>query len=502
MRLKNLQKKYPKFIYENYSYRISENDLEILFNFKIEPDIFFKPKVVIKNINKTRLAETGERQLNNLVFHLGLIEMFSYWKATSSPEIVIKAGYLNSEQIKWWKNLIINGMGQFFYENKINWKKPNFLKINSSKINSFNSPKFNFPKLSELGESSGENPSSVFSTIVENNNDRWGRERILVPVGGGKDSIVTLEILKHPKKELSSFLGCFSLNPTEAAKKIMKMAAYKNPVIVERKIDKKLLELNRKGFLNGHTPFSAYLAFLSVLLAEIFNYKYIAFSNEKSSNEGNLKYLGKTINHQWSKSFDFEKNFRTYNKKYLVENAEYFSFLRPLYEIQIAKLFSKYPKYFPVFLSCNEAHKTDSGSKKPIKKWCGKCPKCLFIFAALYPFVGEKNLLKIFGKNLFKDKNLLPVMRELVGERKFKPFECVGTKKETLAALYLSYLSFKTSPKIPVLLEYFEKKLLPKYKNLEKESKTILNSWNNQHNLPPRLINILILARKKLNIHN
>ncbi|GAI29512.1 unnamed protein product, partial [marine sediment metagenome] len=235
------------------------------------------------------------------------------------------------------------------------------------------------------------------------------------------------------------------------------------------------------------------LAFLSVLVAAIFNVKYIAFSNERSSNEGNVKYLGKIINHQWSKSFDFEKKFRNYSKKYLAKNIEYFSFLRPLYEIQIARLFLKYPKYFPAFLSCNEAYKTASGTKKPTKRWCCNCPKCLFVFTTLYPFIEKQKLIKIFGKNLFENKNLLPVMQELIGERKFKPFECVGTKKESLVAFYLSWKKDRSElPKeTPFLLKYFQNKIIPKYPNLEKESKKFLNSWNNQHNLPKEFEKIL-----------
>ncbi len=450
LKLKILRKKCPKFIYQNYLYKLSKNDLEIFFNFKIEPSIYFRPKVVIKNINKSQIRKIGEKELNNLVFHLGLMEIPSYWKATCSPIIEIKTGPLNSKQIKWWQDLIIGGMGQFFYENKIPFQKPKII----SHINKY---------------------TGVNLLISP-------RNRYLVPIGGGKDSVVTLELLKNAKKNIR----CFSLNPTDAAKKIMRVANCKEPIIVERKIDEKLLELNRKGFLNGHTPFSAYLAFLSVLLAVIFNYKYIAFSNERSSNEGNVKYRGKTINHQWSKSFEFEEKFRSYSKKYLAKDIEYFSFLRPLYEIQIAKLFSKYPKYFPVFLSCNEAYKTASGAKKPSKKWCGKCPKCLFVWTCLYPFVEEKKLIKIFGKNLFKDKKLLPIMKELIGERRFKPFECVGTKKETVSAFYLSWKKYREqfSVKMPFLLKYFERKILPKYPNLEKESKKILTSWNNQHNSP------------------
>jgi hypothetical protein len=312
-------------------------------------------------------------------------------------------------------------------------------------------------------------------------------------VGGGKDSIVTLELLKNAEKNIT----CFSLNPTNPVQKIMKISDCKKPIIVERKIDPKLLELNRKGFLNGHTPFSAYLAFLSVLCAVLFDFKFIAFSNERSSNEGNVKYLGRIINHQYSKSFDFEKKFREYSKKYLAKNVEYFSFLRPLYEIQIAKLFSNYYKYFSSFLSCNEAYKTYSGKKKPTRKWCGKCPKCLFVFASLYPFLETKKLIKIFGKNLFEDKKLLPLMLQLIGKRKFKPFECVGTKKESLIAFFLSWRKSLRSGLKSFLLNYFEGNVLLKYPNLERESKKILNSWSNQNYLPPHLKSVLFCAIKR-----
>jgi len=482
MQYKTLRKKYPKFVYENYSWQIVGKDLNIFFYFKIPADIEFCPKIIIKNVNQNQIKKVGASRLNNLVFHLGLIELFSYWKATCSPQIEIRAGQLNREQILWWKNLIINGMGQFFYENKINFLKSNFLKLNVTRKVLVTLPK---------------------GGLLKN--------KILVPVGGGKDSIVTLEILKNSPstswRKRSGKIKCFSLNPTKPAKEIMKIGECQKPIIIIRKIDKKLLELNQKGYLNGHTPFSAYLAFLSVLVATIFGYQDIAFSNERSSNEGNVNYLERVINHQYSKSFDFEKKFRKYSKKHLTPNVEYFSFLRPLYEIQIARLFSRYPKYFRKFLSCNVAFQTDSGRKKPIKKWCGRCPKCLFIFASLYPFVESKELIKIFGKNLFSDKDLLPIMLQLIGEKDFKPFECVGTEKESRVAFYLSWKTLRqcqgkkdrgrVSIKLPFLLNYFEEKVLPQYPELKKEAKKILNSWDKEHNLTEEFIKILKKAISK-----
>lgn len=425
MKFIELQKKYPQFVYDKYNYKIKGKDLEISFIFNVTPDIKFSPKIIIENINKSRIKKIRESTLDNLIFHLGLIEMISYWKATCSPKIIIKAGYLDKKQIKWWQDLIFNGMGQFFYENKIDFKKSDFLKI--------------------ISTSNKYTPVDLLLTR---------RKRYLVPFREGKDSIVTLEKLKRQKKKINTF----TVNPTKAAKKVLKVAGIKNPIIVERRIDPLLLKLNRQGYLNGHTPFTAVLSFLSVFCAVLFDYKHIAFSNEKSADEGNVKYLGRMINHQYSKSSEFEKKFKNYCQKYLTKNAHYFSFLRKYTELEIAKMFSKHSKYFSVFLSCNEAYKTDSGRKKPLKKWCGKCSKCLFVFTILYPFIIEKKLFKIFGKNLFEDKKLLPIMRELIGWCGNKPFECVGTYKESKKALQLCIKKAKKSKEIHYILEKFNVK--------------------------------------------
>jgi len=449
----NYSHKYPKFIFQKYTYKQNKNDFDILFNFQISPNIFFQPKVKIKNIDAKKLSQVPKKVLDNFVFHLGLIEMISYWKATCSPKIEIQAGYLDKNQIKWWEDLISKGLGEFFYKNKINFLKKNFIRFDIK----------------------SDKKGKRYNEKIKNN--------ILVPIGGGKDSIVTLEILKREKKDIK----LFSLNPTKTTKEVIKTSGLKNPIIVERQIDKKLLDLNQKGFLNGHTPFSAYLAFLTYLVSLIFDYKYIAVSNERSSNEGSAKYLGKTVNHQYSKSFDFEKKIRNYSKKYIAKDIEYFSFLRPFYEIQIARKFSNSPKYSQIFLSCNEAYKTKSGVKKQAKKWCVKCPKCLFVFVILYPFIKKKEIIKIFNKNLFEDKSLLPIVKELIGERKTKPFECIGTRKENLIAFYLSLKKVKKEREsIPYLLSYFQDKILPKRANLEIESKKMLNGWDKNNNLPKK----------------
>ena len=159
---------------------------------------------------------------------------------------------------------------------------------------------------------------------------------------------------------------CLIVNPKQVTLECAKAANMDNSHIIEvyRTIDKELLKLNSEGYINGHTPFSSMLAFLSYFIAYIINKKYIALSNESSANEANV--VGEKVNHQYSKTYEFEEDFTNYTKKYLKGNVKYFSFLRPLNELQIAKIFSKYKKYHKIFKSCNVRKQRNIYNTKPI----------------------------------------------------------------------------------------------------------------------------------------
>jgi hypothetical protein len=448
MELKVVQKKYPEFVYKNFGYKLENGNLAASFEFEIAPDIKFRPQIVIKNVSRRQDSKIGEAGIKNLIFHLGMAEIPTYWKATCSPKIIIEAGFLDKTQTQFWQNLIANGMGQFFYENRLAFIKP-FFDVRCTK-----------PKKIPL--------------ILDKFQSRY-----LVPLGGGKDSLVTLELLRGANKKTANFV----LNPNPPVLKLLAVAGGRNH-IVERYIDSKLIDLNRQGFFNGHTPFSSLLSFISVAVAALFDRKYIAISQERSSNEGNVRYLGKMINHQYSKTWEFENKFRRYSKKYLAKNIEYFSFLRPLQELQITKIFSRYQKYFPYFVSWNKPFTLVSRAAGQ-SGWCGKCPKCLSMFAMLYPFIGKVAAGKIFGKDLFNNGDLLSVMRDLLGQGICKPFECVGTFKETRSALYLSLeRARKENKNLPMLLEIFQSEYLPKYPTIKKNTQKILTAWEDHNNLP------------------
>lgn len=437
-----LRNKYDTFIYDSYEIEELENTTKITYNFVVPSLTQYKPTLEVKKFKIDSFTK-------NLIFHIGLVELVSYWKATCSKNVIIKAGYINKEQIEFFKKLYFYGLGELFYTNGIIPNYDDFINIKC-----------------ELKEQNIEIPN-----YVGNGN--------LIPIGGGKDSNVTLEIMKSDFEDNL----CFIINPKQVTLSCAQTAGYSNEkiVTVKRTIDKNLIELNKQGFINGHTPFSALVAFLSYFNAYITGKKYILLSNESSANESNVD--GTKINHQYSKTYEFECDFNEYTKRYFKIDIKYFSLLRPLSEYQIAMLFSNYEKYHEIFKSCNV------GSKKEPWHWCCSCPKCLFVYIILSPFLYKEKLIRIFGEDLFEKEDLLDIFIELTGYGKTKPFECVGTYEE------VRYAITKTISKLdkqPYLLKYYKEHF-----ELENLNKNLENKYNRENNLNPYFENLLKSELKK-----
>ena len=440
------RQKYPFFVYKGFDSQYSDKGLRVQFHFNLSDKYSFHPTMIIPFKDFFIKEHIRGDTLDNLLFHIGMIEMLSYWKAACPPAIMIECGSLNEEQVKWWKKLYYHGLGEFFYLNSIETDIDGFVSIVSN------------PGI----------PRSPFSISLQ--------ESAIIPIGGGKDSIVTLELLNNKSGNIPMVL-----NPRPASTgTVMKRGYYYDSVFeINRTIDPLLLELNSQGFLNGHTPFSALLAFSSALAATMTGRRYIALSNESSANESTV--IGSNINHQFSKSIEFEGDFRWYLKKFIAPGLEYFSFLRPLNELQIARLFSGFPGYFSVFRSCNVGSKTDT--------WCGKCPKCLFTYIILSPFLDSLQLVSIFGRNLLDDPGLLPVLHELTGISKTKPFDCIGTIEEVNAAL-VNLIRKSPDNDLPDLLrEYKASETYYQYQQFDYQS--LLHNFNTEHFLPVEYENLL-----------
>jgi len=205
---------------------------------------------------------------------------------------------------------------------------------------------------------------------------------------------------------------------------------------VEREWDRSLLEHNAKGALNGHVPISAIFACAGFVTAVLTGKQDIVVSNEGSADEPSLEYEGVEINHQYSKSSEFEKDFQKYLQHVVGKGIRYYSYLRPLTEVRIAELFSKdgFEKYKDVFSSCNRAYTHQSDKMF----WCGECAKCAFVFLALTPFLPRADIEKLWGKNLLLDPKLKHTYKNLLGISGDKPLDCVGEVKESRSAMRLA----------------------------------------------------------------
>ncbi len=406
------RKEYPTFIYRGYTVDESNEKIDIKYDFQVPGLSEFHPTWSFPKKSPYGRSFAEDARFKEMVFSLGMVELVSYWKIACPPKVLVQCGNLDENQIAWWKSLYFNGLGEFYYTNGIEENEQDFMDI--------------VVDYSDEGVSGGgllgEGPIS----------DMDGAELVgnLIPIGGGKDSALTLSILQDEKD--TNY--CYIINPRGATIETYKAAGYGEQKVIaaKRTLDKNMIELNKQGYLNGHTPFSAIVSFSATIAAYINGIKYIVLSNESSANESTVE--GSYVNHQYSKSFKYEEDFHTYEERYIGSGTYYFSLLRPMSEFQIAKYFSQCTEYHDIFRSCNV------GSKEDI--WCGHCPKCLFVWLIMSPFISQKRLTEIFGRNMAGDSEMELYFRQLLGLEKEKPFECVGSRDEINAAVTLTIRDF------------------------------------------------------------
>lgn len=442
-----LRDRYKTFRYTDYDYSFEEDrTLHITYHFTIDGLESFSPEWRIPVLSS---YEDDPDVLDRLIFSLGMVELVSYWKISCAPTVLIECGHLTQSQAEWWKKLYWGGLGEFFYVNDINADPNGFMTISAAEKTGVIR---NWEDLKPISL------NGIFSGC-------------LVPIGGGKDSAVSLEVLRTTGEDVVTY----TVNGIKAARATIDACDYKSgDISAHRSLDQNMLDLNKKGFLNGHTPFSAIVAFSSYITALLNGRKYITLSNESSANESTV--AGSSVNHQYSKSYEFEKDFMEYIGT-IVEDSPilYFSLLRPLSELQITCIFAKQTKYHMIFRSCNK------GSKTGI--WCCDCPKCLFVYIMLASFLPQEDLIRIFGEDLLNKQSLNVYFRELAGIDENKPFECVGTRREVVLALnHCRYMN------IPLLIR---QNSIPSDHGFDEA----LHEWNSENNVPEKFQNAV---RRKL----
>lgn len=395
-----MQNKAKIFRFCGYNFDIKNS--KITFNYSIEfynhSSLEFTETIILPNLPK----DLNQKSIHKILESLHLILGISYYKLYCPSKIIIPFK-ISQDQANFWNIVYRKSLGEFLYTNKLNPKRL---------------AKFPYFKI--------KTPPCNIKIL----------DRSLLGIGGGKDSIVAASLLEN--FNITPFLVETQKEDLISQRVIKEIG--KRPLKIKRILDPKIFE-KHIGTYNGHIPISAIFGFLGILTAAIYKYKYVIVANEHSSNFGNIEYYGEIINHQWSKSIEFEKLLQEYTRKFITPDIVYFSLIRQFYEIRIAKMFVEQKKYFSFFTSCNRNFKVFKD--RPDSLWCGECPKCAFVFLILASFLKKEELISIFRKNLFAENSLIPLFQDLLGLGKLKPFDCVGPFEESKAALLLASKNFK-----------------------------------------------------------
>jgi hypothetical protein len=332
---------------------------------------------------------------------LHLVAGISYYKAGVPSRIEVDTGALDASTAELLDALYLHGLAEFAYRNGLDLRG----RIEFQRAAAYTIPT---PALPLKG--------------------RENQSRVLVPIGGGKDSLVVAEALKSIGAEATAaWVGASPLIAGVAVRTGLPM------LNIGRELSPVLFEYNRMGALNGHIPVTAINSAILACGAIVYGFDAIAFANERSASAATLEYDGQHVNHQWSKGWAFEQMFAAWLRSHVAAGLDYFSLLRPYSELAVTRAFAKTgAAYFDVFSSCNRNFRITG--PKPADRWCGQCPKCHFVFLALAPFMPKPRLLQIFGGNLLDDEAQAAGFDALIEYRDHKPFECVGEASEARAA--------------------------------------------------------------------
>ena len=335
----------------------------------------------------------------------------SYYKAGVPAQIRIESAELDAASVAFLDALYVHGLGEFGFHNKIDLRA-----------------RIRFPAHSRHPGLRGDQGETSRESSGERGLALGLPRSTLVPIGGGKDSLVSIEALRGAGVEQTvTWIGGSQL--------IAACAAHTGlPTLnIGRQLASQLFEYNRLGAWNGHIPVtavnSAILAFAAVLLGV----DQVVFSNERSASYGSIIPGTGEVNHQWSKGWAFESAFGAHLQSHVAADLQYYSLLRPLSELAVARQFAKTDRYDAHFSSCNRNFHILG--ERPVNRWCGVCQKCHFVFLALAPFVPKVRLVGIVGRNLLDDPAQTAGFDALLEYQDHKPFECVGEGRESRAAM-------------------------------------------------------------------
>ncbi|HVU80023.1 MAG TPA: hypothetical protein VHD37_01525 [Candidatus Paceibacterota bacterium] len=383
----------------------------------------FTDRLVLKDVPPEAWEKVPEAVLEPALRALLLMLGINYWCAYPASAMRIEGFALTREQAEFWNSLYLNGLAEFFYDMQMDFRGL-----------------IAFP----YDEALAAPEPAAFKRPA----------RALLLNGAGKDSILSAEMLKASGVPFDFF----AFAPTPAHERIAALVGAKT-IEVERRRDPRLnAHMLFFGVSNSYPSVSTF-TFIAVLLAELLGYNDIVFSNERSADFGNLNYLGLPVNHQWCKSSEAEKLINDYIQRYITPGIATRSLLREYSELEIVRRFVRYPQYLRQVTSCNAYFWLPRYMQVFRRKayWCGACPKCAFLFACYAAFLPKKDVVKMFGADLYARKRLLPLMRQILGLEGFKPLDCVGEPEEMILAMHYAQKSgeYANDPAIKMFEERF-----------------------------------------------
>lgn len=329
---------------------------------------------------------------------LHLIAGISYYKTCIPRQMDPGPHTLGPELVGFLEKLYLQGLAEFAFSNQVSL-----------------AGRINFPR-------QGERIAQPLDLVLP--------ERALLAMGGGKDSLVSLDLLQRAGVEIQPV--CVGASPLIADT----VRAAGLPLLqIRRSLAPELLEMNAAGALNGHVPVTAINSAILLCASILYGFAWVVFSNEHSASEATrLDGDGQPVNHQYSKSLEFEHGFRDVIRRWISPDIEYFSLLRPCTELAIARRFADLREFHAVFSSCNRNFHQE-GTRLGERRWCGDCPKCRFTTLALAPFLPPQAIEAFMGVNLLDQPVQEEGFRALCGLGGDRPFECVGTMAECRSAL-------------------------------------------------------------------
>jgi hypothetical protein len=378
-------------------------DGEITLRYGLDDELVFVERYRLPTPHPLAAAQLD--RVDGLLALLHWVAGVSYFKTAAPPFVAFDGEPPPPAAAALLEALYSEGLGEFAYTNRL--------------------PRLPRPRFADENA-----PLAAPGTPATAGSPRAGEPgRVLVPVGGGKDSAVAIEVIRRSGRELALF------SVGDAPPIARTVAAAKLPrLLAERTLDPGLAELNEHGALNGHVPVTAIVTAAALLTAALYGFDAVAMANERSASAGNVSWDGIEVNHQFSKSLRVERLLNAALVE-LDSPVSSFSVLRPASELAIARAFARLSDYHSAFTSCNAIFRLDPARRGAA--WCCECPKCRFVYLALAPFSTPEHLREVFGRDLLAEEEQLEGFALLCADGGHKPFECVGEEEESVAALRL-----------------------------------------------------------------